>query len=90
MNFTNILSIPIATIMTTQLTNITTTTASGGGNITNDGGFNVTCSGCMLSISLNPTIANSKTTDGTRTGAFSRRLSIELRYNLSYKSVCYQ
>ncbi|KKT11424.1 MAG: hypothetical protein UV91_C0006G0053, partial [Candidatus Nomurabacteria bacterium GW2011_GWF2_43_24] len=45
-------------------TSITTTTATGGGNITSNGGGTVTVSGLVWSITLNPTTANSKTTDG--------------------------
>jgi len=49
---------------------LSTTTASGGGNVTNDGGAVVTARGICWSTSPNPTIAGSKTTNGTGTGSF--------------------
>ena len=58
------------TLTTTAATNITGTTASSGGNISTDGGSPVTARGVCWSTSTNPTIANSKTIDGTGTGIF--------------------
>ena len=51
------------------------TTAISGGNITNDGGSAVTSRGVCWSTSLNPTITNSKTADGTGTGTFSSNIA---------------
>ena len=49
---------------------ITTTTATSGGNIISDGGTVVTSRGVCWSTSQNPTISNTKTTDGSSTGSF--------------------
>jgi uncharacterized protein (TIGR02145 family) len=58
-------------ILTTYHTNnITQTTATCGGNIISDGGTNVTARGVCWSTSSNPTISDSKTTDGVGTGEF--------------------
>lgn len=59
---------PIVT--TTAITAITETTATGGGNVTSDGGASVTARGVCCNTSINPTIANSHTTDGSGTGSF--------------------
>ena len=54
-----------------------------GGNITTDGGSPVTVRGVCWSTSSNPTIANSKTTDGTGVGSFTSSLS-GLETNTTY------
>ncbi len=61
----------IPTVTTTAITNIATTTTTSGGNVTNDGGLQVTARGVCWSTYQNPTIANSKTTDGSGTGSFT-------------------
>jgi hypothetical protein len=66
-------STPIIT--TTSITNITETSASTGGNITVDGGASVTTRGVCWSTSHNPTISDSKTTDGNGTGSFSSTIT---------------
>ena len=58
------------TLSTVDLSAVTATTATGGGNITSDGGAPITARGVCWSTSPNPTIADSKTTDGTGTGSF--------------------
>jgi len=58
------------TITTTVLSNISTTTAVSGGTITTDGGSPVNARGVCWSTNQNPTIADSKTTDGTGIGFF--------------------
>jgi len=63
------------TITTAELTNITSNTATSGGTIPNDGGSPVTARGVCWSTSQNPTIADSKTTDGTGTGNFTSNLT---------------
>ena len=63
------------TLTTTAVTAITSTTASSGGNISSDGGAAVTARGVCWSTSANPTTADSKTTDGTGTGAFTSALT---------------
>jgi hypothetical protein len=67
-------TIPIG-ITTNTLSLITQTTALGGGNINSDGGATVTSRGvCWSNINSNPTISNTKTIDGSGTGAFSSSL----------------
>src|SRR5450759_197011 len=60
----------IATLTTTAASAITATTATSGGNITSDGGSTITARGVCWNTSVSPTIANSKTIDGTGTGIF--------------------
>jgi hypothetical protein len=60
-----------ATLTTTSISNITTTTATGGGNVTSDGGATVTARGVCWNTSINPTISNSHSTDGSGTGTFT-------------------
>ncbi|MFZ1783953.1 MAG: fibrobacter succinogenes major paralogous domain-containing protein [Ferruginibacter sp.] len=65
----------LATITTTAASAITATTATSGGNITSDGGAAITARGVCWNTSSGPTIANSKTTDGTGTGTFPSSLT---------------
>ncbi len=65
----------LATLTTTAITNIGTTTATSGGNITNNGGATITVSGICWSTSQTPTTSNSKTTNGTSSGAFTSSLT---------------
>ena len=62
-------------LSTAAITSITSTTATSGGTITSDGGASVTARGVCWSTSVNPTISNSKTTDGTGTGSFGSILT---------------
>lgn len=62
-------------VLTTVATNIGSTTASAGGNVTDDGGATVTARGVCWDTSLNPTTADSHTTNGTGTGAFSSSIT---------------
>ena len=55
---------------TAAVTSITATTATSGGTVGADGGASVTARGVCWSTTTNPTIADSKTTDGTGTGTF--------------------
>jgi uncharacterized protein (TIGR02145 family) len=66
-----------ATLTTAVVGTITSTTAVSGGNITSDGGAAITGRGVCWSATLNPTIADSKTTDpvGTGTGTFTSNLT---------------
>jgi hypothetical protein len=64
-----------ASLATTALSAITTTTATSGGNIASDGGTPVTARGVCWSTSPNPTIAGSKTADGTGTGIFTSNIT---------------
>ncbi len=71
--FTTDALLPILT--TIDLTAITANSAIGGGNITNDGGSPLTARGVCWSTSQNPTIADSKSTDGTGTGSFTSTIT---------------
>jgi hypothetical protein len=73
-NFTTV-SASVPTITTTAITSISTTSATSGGNITSDGGSPVISRGVCWSTVANPTIADSKTADGTGTGIFSSSLT---------------
>lgn len=65
----------LPTLITTAISSITNTTATSGGNITNQGSSAITARGVCWSTSQNPTIANSKTTDGNGTGNFTSSLT---------------
>lgn len=61
----------LASITTTAATVITSTTATSGGNISADGGATITARGVCWNTVTGPTVANSKTIDGTGTGIFA-------------------
>lgn len=63
------------TLTTNAVSAITTSSANGGGNISSDGGASVTERGVCWSTSANPTIANSKTSNGTGTGLFTSSIT---------------
>jgi uncharacterized protein (TIGR02145 family) len=63
------------TVTTTVVSNITSTTAQSGGNVTSDGGTSVTARGVCWSTGTTPTIADSKTTDGSGTGSFTSSIT---------------
>ena len=58
--------------------------ATSGGNITSDGGSAVTARGVCWSTTPNPTITNSKTTEGTGAGIYSSTLTGLLPSTLYY------
>ncbi len=63
------------TVTTNVISSITSVSATGGGNVTNGGGTTVTVRGVCWATSQNPTISNSKTTDGTGTGTFTSSIT---------------
>ncbi|HEX2969983.1 MAG TPA: T9SS type A sorting domain-containing protein [Bacteroidales bacterium] len=65
----------IPTISTSPVIDATITTASCGGNITSDGGSAIIERGVCWSTTINPTISNSKTSEGTSTGAFTSTIT---------------
>ena len=65
--------VPILT--TTAITNITETTASSGGTITDEGSGTIIARGVCWDISVNPSITNSKTTNGIGAGTFISNLT---------------
>jgi len=60
----------VATVTTTAITDISTNAATSGGNVTHDGSAAVTAKGICWSTSENPTIGDSKTSDGTGEGSY--------------------
>jgi len=62
-------------LYTTSGLTITPTTASSGGNITRDNGAPVTDRGVCWGTSMNPTVTNSKTTDGAGLGSFKSSIT---------------
>lgn len=63
------------TLTTTLPSAVRITSATSGGNISDDGGSGVTTRGICWSLTVNPTILNTKTADGTGSGAFSSSLT---------------
>ena len=61
-------------LTTTDVTSITLNSAVSGGTITTDGGEDITEKGVCWSISADPTIADSKTSDGTGSASFTSNL----------------
>lgn len=75
----------LPSVKTTTVSSITKISAQIGGNVTSDGGAIVTAYGVCWGNSVNPTIENSKTSDGTGTGIFTSTitdLTIETTYYL--------
>ncbi|WP_232835141.1 MBG domain-containing protein, partial [Pleomorphovibrio marinus] len=62
-------------VNTSDASNVAGTMAILGGNVTNDGGGTITERGVVYGISPNPTVANTKTTMGNGSGAFSSQVS---------------
>lgn len=65
----------IPTVATAAISGVTQTTASSGGNVTSDGGASVTARGVCWNTSGNPTVTDSKTTNGTGTGSFTSNIT---------------
>jgi uncharacterized protein (TIGR02145 family) len=74
----------IPVVLTDNVTNITQTTALTGGNVTNDGGAEIISKGVCWNTSPNPLVSNSKTSDGTGTGAFSSSITQLTPYTKYY------
>lgn len=68
-------TITTPTVTTTSATSITNTTAVSGGNVTSDGGGTVSARGVAWSLSSNPTISDSHTSDGTGTGVYASSIT---------------
>jgi pectin methylesterase-like acyl-CoA thioesterase len=62
-------------IVTSSISNISTTTAVCGGSVSSDGGSPVTARGVCWNLTGNPTIADSKTSDGTGSGKYSSNIT---------------
>ena len=72
-SFSTLALAPVLT--TTDASAITSSSVNSGGNVTNDGGSPVTARGVCWSTSQNPTIADSKTTDGIGSGIFTSTIT---------------
>lgn len=66
-------SLPV--VSTNNVTNITSSSAYCGGNVTSDGGSTVTTRGVCWGTSQNPTVNNSRTSNGSGTGSFNTTLT---------------
>ena len=73
LTFTTLPILP--TVTTAAATAVTGTTATTGGDVTADGGAAITARGVCYGLTTNPTVAGSKTEDGTTTGAFVSNLT---------------
>jgi len=71
-------------ITTTAASSIIGTKAKSGGNVISDGGDSVTARGVCWSTSENPTIRDSKTTDGNGTGVFTSSITGLIRNTTYY------
>ena len=68
---TSLKTLAILPVLTTaDLSSITSSSVDCGGDISNDGGSSVTTRGVCWSINQNPTITDSKTSDGNGSGLF--------------------
>jgi uncharacterized protein (TIGR02145 family) len=65
----------IPALTTTEITMITASSAVSGGSITDDGGDEIISRGVCWNTSGNPTIADTRTLDGTGTGTFESSLT---------------
>ncbi len=73
----------LPTVTTADVNNISSNGATCGGNVTAGGSASVTARGVCWSTSQNPTIANSHTSDGSGTGAFTSNIT-GLSLNTTY------
>ena len=81
---TNDLTTGQVPVLTTTVSGVAVTIATCGGNITSDGGAAIIARGVCWSTSQNPTIANSKTSDGSGTGTYTSSIT-----GLSPNTTCY-
>jgi len=65
----------LATISTTAGSDVSSSSFMSGGNITSDGGASISEKGVCYSLSPGPSVAGSKTSDGTGTGTFVSNIS---------------
>jgi C1A family cysteine protease len=63
------------TITTSSIIDASLSTALGGGNVTSDGGSAITERGICWSTTVDPTILNSKTSDGISIGSFTSTIT---------------
>lgn len=68
-------SVQLATVITSDVTQLGSTTATCGGNVTYDGETTVTARGVCWSTSHEPSLSDNHTTDGTGTGFFTSNIT---------------
>ena len=73
----------IPTVTTAEVTNILGDGATCGGTVTDNGGLNVTARGVCWSISQNPTLSDSHSTNGTGMGSFTSSIT-DLEISTTY------
>lgn len=73
----------IPAVTTASISEFTETTAISGGNVTDNGGADVTARGVCWNTSKNPTMSDSKTSDGTGNGVFTSNIT-GLNSNTTY------
>jgi uncharacterized protein (TIGR02145 family) len=73
----------IPDVTTKAVSNITGTSADSGGEITSDGGADIIARGVCWNTNADPTVANSKTSDGSGQGTFTSQLT-GLSQNTTY------
>lgn len=71
--FNSLVIVPI--LSTSNVTSINTTSANCGGIVSNDGGSPVTARGVCWGVNPNPTIADTKTSDGSGLGTFTSSIT---------------
>tara|TARA_R110002049_G_scaffold102485_3_gene247991 strand:- start:58 stop:852 length:795 start_codon:yes stop_codon:yes gene_type:complete len=64
-----------ASVTTISPTLITQTSAASGGSISDDGGAAITARGVVFSTTLNPTVSDNKTTNGSGLGSFTSTIN---------------
>ena len=82
-NVASVIEEKFATVTTADVSEITENTAVTGGEVTDDGNVTVTARGVCWSTTQNPTIDESKTTNGTGEGVFVSNIT-ELNDNTTY------
>ena len=80
---TNTVAATTPILTTSAISDITKFTASSGATIVDNGSLSITAKGVCWNSSANPTIANSKTTDGTGSATFSSSIT-SLSANTTY------
>ena len=83
-NFTTEHAVVAPTVVTIPITSVTSSSAISGGTVTDNGGADILEKGVCWSISQNPTIADSHTSDGTGSGAYVSALTDLLPNTLYY------
>ena len=74
-SFTTFQNVVFPTVTTAAISNITANSALSGGNVTATGGAEVTQRGVCWSSNQDPTIADSKTSDGPGTGLYQSQIT---------------